>query len=217
MIDLSKMTKQEKVDYIFSGSGSRFEWITNGSLGDIDIFLKGVSQKGNGGNHSVPILISTAIEFVSALNSGITKYNQTNKKRYNAPKNVKKFVSKYFKSPYSDFPYLLWDGARNGLTHTFSTKTIRCQGINIVFIFTFSSSRNKPSFKLKSDFEISINIFNFNSELKEAVERYRLELKNDESMQNNFIDAWSSIENHQKQCDAIQSSEFNLLLSKITL
>ena len=78
MIDLTKMKKDEKIKYIFSPdpkihNSIRFDWITSDLLGDLDIFLREIEINKGGGTHSVPILSTTALEFISALYSGWTK------------------------------------------------------------------------------------------------------------------------------------------------
>ena len=95
MKDIELMTEEEKRKYIFEGtsfeSHTRFNWITDGLLGDIRTFLDGIEyfiiqKKGEpaeksprgGGNLSVPILINTALEFVAALYTGKTNYMEFN-------------------------------------------------------------------------------------------------------------------------------------------
>jgi len=88
--DLEKMSPEQMRWYIFGDTRfegrPRFTWITDCLLGDIRTFLDGIekatgtNQKiaGNlprgGGNLSVPILISTALEFIAELYAGNTKY-----------------------------------------------------------------------------------------------------------------------------------------------
>lgn len=107
---LANMTKIEKYDYIFAPDPNRnneirFDWIYHGLLGDIQTFLDGVENfiqdKGKfsdnlprgGGNLSVPILVNTGLEFVSALYVGKTEYKDG--RNYNATENVTKFVSDF--------------------------------------------------------------------------------------------------------------------------
>ncbi len=86
MKDPEKMTREEKSWYIFEDTSfegrPRFKWITDCLLGDIRTFLDGIESYTDnkekfagklprgGGNLSVPILISTALEFVTALYAG---------------------------------------------------------------------------------------------------------------------------------------------------
>ena len=94
---MTALSGDRKIDYIFGKASGRFDWITNGLLGDMKIFLDGVSNNKGGGNHSVPILISTALEFLSALYAGETKYGgKTSTNSYNASSNVEKFVKNFF-------------------------------------------------------------------------------------------------------------------------
>lgn len=90
MKDTERMDSEEKYKYIFEDTSfenrTLVNWITNCLLGDIRTYLKGIkkficensdgtSEKTlGGGNLSVPILISSALEFVSGLYAGNTSY-----------------------------------------------------------------------------------------------------------------------------------------------
>jgi len=89
MKDVEGMSKEEKHWYIFEDKSfenrPRVKWITDCLLGDIRTFLYGIENRikekhagkafSDGfGNLSVPVLISTALEFVAALYTGKTKY-----------------------------------------------------------------------------------------------------------------------------------------------
>lgn len=157
MKDTEEMNKEEKHRYIFEDTSfegrPRFNWITDCLLGDIRTFLDGIEyfiiqKKGEpagkrprgGGNLSVPILIHTALEFVSRLYVGETKFNGG----YNATENAKKFIMRYFPEKYKEIPLLLWDGIRNGLIHTFSPKPFTYKGNYIRFQF-YVEDQNFPS------------------------------------------------------------------------
>ena len=90
MKDTEIMTEEEKRKYIFEDTRFEgrppFNWITDCLLGDIRTFLDGIEyfiiqKKGGpagksprgGGNLSVPILINTALEFISDLYAGKTQ------------------------------------------------------------------------------------------------------------------------------------------------
>lgn len=87
-----RMNKGEKRRYIFEDTSfegsTRSKWITDNLLGDIRTFLDGIEYKGEpagkrprgGGNLSVPILINTALEFVSELYAGKTEAMEKDKK-----------------------------------------------------------------------------------------------------------------------------------------
>ena len=84
------MTSEGKHKYIFEDTSfegrPRFKWITDCLLGDIRTFLDGIENVTDnkdkiarktfrgGGNLTVPILINTALELVSELYAGKTKY-----------------------------------------------------------------------------------------------------------------------------------------------
>ena len=120
MKDPAKMTKIEKYNYIFAldpnrNNEIRFDWIYCCLLGDIQTFLGGVENfiqnkeifydnlPRGGGNLSIPILISTALEFVSALYVGKTSYND---KGYIATENVKEFIVRFLPDHYKKLPFL---------------------------------------------------------------------------------------------------------------
>jgi hypothetical protein len=90
MKDPERRIMDEKRKYIFEDTSfekrTRVNWITDCLLGDIRTYLKGIkkiiyeNRDGTsekllgGGNLSVPILISSALEFVSELYAGNTSY-----------------------------------------------------------------------------------------------------------------------------------------------
>jgi hypothetical protein len=90
------VNKEEKIDYIFGVHPNqpiknRFEWLNGALLNDIQTFIDGIDRFPNGtsesylrnhhggGNLSIPILICTGLEFVSALYVGKTKYMAHNR------------------------------------------------------------------------------------------------------------------------------------------
>lgn len=218
-----KMTSEEKYRYIFEDN--RFEnrtcfgWITDCLLGDIRTFLDGIENYTDNkekfafkplprgaGNLSAPILIHTALEFVSRLYVGETKFRSS--EGYNAKENVKEFIKEFFPKKYKEIPLLLWDGIRNGLVHTFSPKPFKYQNNYIRFQF-YVEDRNVPSHikKDKDTIWISINVFELYRILENAVKDYRDELKNDEGRQDKFIKAWSSIEEDFRR-EIAENSEY---------
>jgi hypothetical protein len=118
----SGMTPQEKKVYIFAPrDGLGFNWIEQDLLGDIQTFVDGVERyiqdrsspdgipRGSG-NLSLPILVCTALELVSALFTGKTVAT-------NNTDNVEKFIKKYYPDPYKEIPRIFWDGIRNGVVY----------------------------------------------------------------------------------------------------
>lgn len=67
------------------------------------------------------------------------------KEDYDATKNAKEFIPRYFPEEYKDIPSLLWDGIRNGLVHTFSPKPFTYKGSFIRFQF-YVEDQNFPSY-----------------------------------------------------------------------
>lgn len=229
MKDPSQMSEVEKYNYIFQVDASRkdirFNWISNCLLGDIQTYLDGIENfiqnkekiskdhlPRGGGNLSLPILISTAIEFVSALYVGKTKYTDN----YNATENVKEFIEDFFPESYNKFPLLLWDGIRNGIVHTFSPKPFECQGNHIRFQF-FVEDKRAPSdvIKIENTLLIRINAIELYRVLNGAIDKYRRTLESDETLQNHFILVWSPIEDdiHNIDKDREKSLEVKWLLS----
>ncbi|MGB2843119.1 MAG: hypothetical protein WBC40_11705 [Halobacteriota archaeon] len=218
------MTNEEKYRYIFENTSfegrPRVKWITDCLLGDIRTFLDSIENYTDnkekfafkplprgGGNLSTPILISTALEFVSRLYIGETKFRSS--EGYNAKENTKKFIEKFFPEKYKEIPQLLWDGIRNGLVHTFSPKPFKYQNNSIRFQF-YVEDRNIPSHikKAKDTIVISINVFELYKILENAIKDYLDELKNNEDdLQDNFIKAWSSIEEDFRR-EITENSEY---------
>ena len=221
MKDPEKMTKEEKYRYIFEEGRPLVKWITDCLLGDIRTFLDGIEnyidnkerfafkpRPRGGGNLSVPILICTALEFISRLYIGETKFISS--EGYNAKENTKKFIEKYFPEKYKAIPSLLWDGIRNGLVHTFSPKPFKYENNYIRFQF-YVEDRNIPSHikKVNDTIVISINVFELYKILENAIENYLEELKKDENeaLRDKFIKAWSSIE-EDFQREIAKNSEY---------
>jgi len=229
MKDPLQMSKEEKYNYIFQvdppRKDTRFNWINNCLLGDIQTYLDSIENfiqnkekiskdrlPRGGGNLSLPILISTALEFVSALYIGKTKYTGN----YDATKNVKEFIEDFFPESYNKFPLLLWDGIRNGIVHTFSPKPFEYQRNYIRFQF-FVEDKRTPSevIKIENTLLIRINAIELFRLLNEAINKYRKTLEQDETRQNHFIFVWSSIEDYIRNIDGDRekSSEAKWLLS----
>ena len=99
-------------------------------------------------------------------------------------------------------PSLLWDGIRNGLVHTFSTKPFK-YGNNYIRFQFYVEDRNIPSRikKVNDTIMISINVFELYRILENAIENYLEELKKDENeaLRDNFIKAWSSIDEYLRE------------------
>jgi len=113
---------------------------------------------------------------------------------------------------------LLWDGIRNGIVHTFSPKPFeyRRKKIRLQF-YVEDRTRKAHAAKINSTVLIRINAFELYEFLKKAIEKYRKELKTDANLQDNFILAWSSIEEYSRNInsDTEKSNEANFLLSEL--
>ena len=297
MEDLEKMTTDEKRRYIFEDTSfegrPRSKWIIDCLLGDIQTFFDGIEifiknkeksgKREGGGNLSVPILISTALEFVAALYAGKTNYilcfsediseelreewnqlkieNLTNRLRemikskglkineratiasisknrieidkyqikkeggklnvyenYNATDNVRTFIKDFFPKEYKGIPLLLWDGVRNGLVHSFYPKSFSFQRSSqrseryIQFQFYVEDKNISSHFNKDNDtIWICINVFELYRVVKKAIEDYLDKLKHDETLQDRFIKAWSSVEDYRDKADSNQLDEIEKL------
>jgi len=104
------MNKEERLDYIFGDHNddyiaNRVGWL-NALLSDIRALIDGgqgfvkdeikpmLEGSYGGGNLSIPILVCTGLELLSALYVGKTKYMVSSE--YNATENVRKFVNHFF-------------------------------------------------------------------------------------------------------------------------
>ncbi|MCW7076916.1 MAG: hypothetical protein OCU18_06480 [Candidatus Syntrophoarchaeum sp.] len=134
---------------------------------------------------------------------------------YDAKSNVKKFIEHFFPEVYKKIPTILWDGVRNGLVHTFYPKTFSLQGNKqnsderLQFQF-YVEDRNIPSHIKKrqnNTILISINVFELYRVLEKAIDDYLDKLRHDETLQDKFIRAWSSIEDYIDKADSNQSEE----------
>jgi hypothetical protein len=225
--------KEEKLDYIFGNHPAnpiqnRFGWLNAALLGDIQTFIEGIKAILNGtakssqndvyggGNLSIPILVCTGLELVSALYVGETKYKSGRK--YNAAENVEAFVNRFFPSHGKKIPRLLWDGVRNGIDHLFNPKPFQYSQNRIQFTFYVQDSRVLTHVTKSKDLVlIRVNSIEFYLVLKQAINNYRIELTNDEELQCHFINAWQSIENHVQHiaCKSKTATELEYLLKQL--
>jgi hypothetical protein len=230
---MEKVDKEEKLDYIFGNHPAqpvqnRFGWLDAALLGDIQTFVDGIKiilsttarssidDVHGGGNLSIPILVCTGLELVSALYVGKTKYKSGSE--YDATENVEKFINRFFPNHGKKIPRLLWDGVRNGVDHLFNPKPFQYSHRRILFTFYVQDNR-VPSCVTKSKglVTIKINSIEFYLVLKQAINNYRIELTNDEELQCHFISAWKSIENHVQEIASNKktSSELEYLLNEL--
>jgi|SRR5215207_1292529 hypothetical protein len=218
------MNETERLDYIFGHHTNepivnRFGWLES-LLGDIKTFentLRECSQLvEGGGNLSIPILVCTGLELVSALYVGKTSYILNS--NYNTLENVEKFINHFFPSGARKIPRLIWDGVRNGVDHLFIPKSMRCSPMLVQFTF-YVQNATMPSTVAKVDnmIIIRLNSIEFFHTLRQAIQKYRIELERDENLQKNFIDAWKSIEGYVRNItdDHQKSGEVQYLLNEL--
>ena len=213
------LNRSQRRDYIFKDDPkspvvNRFNWIEGALLGDIQTFVDGIqdlvakkrmptsTEPRGSGNVSLPILVNTGLELVSAMHAGATKYRG---RGYSADENVASFVKAYFPGNSKLIARIMWDSTRNGLTHLFSPKVMRRRNDYILFTFYVQDSRIKS--KVVKDGKTIVVWFNsieYYHVLKKAVADYKAALLTDRQLQIKFIRAWKSIERHVKNLDQDQ-------------
>jgi transposase len=211
------LNRTKRLDYIFGNHANtpvnnRFGWLEEALLGDIQTFIDGINdlvrgrrwptptKPRGGGNVSLPILVNTGLELVSALNAGTTKYRK--RVRYDADENVALFVRTYFPGRSGKIPHIIWDATRNGLTHIFAPKAMRRRKEYIRFSF-FVQDQRVPSNVAKSGrtLVVSFNSIEYYRVFRRAIAAYKRVLLRDRLTQIRFISAWKSIERHVKDLD----------------
>jgi hypothetical protein len=210
VIDPQKMSAAERHNYIFGIQKNyyvvtRFGWFES-LESDIRTLIEGGQYLKNipsielgghfgAGNVSIPILICIGLELASALYTG--KTNVKDKSEYHADENVRQFVETYFPKQGVKIPLLIWDGIRNGNTHLFMPKIIKVNDTIVKFTFGVSMSPYKLSYVLRrnNDIHIMFNGIEFYRIFRSAIEQYGRDLEHDDTLQNNFINAWESIDN----------------------
>lgn len=210
ILELSQ--EAERLEYIFCTHVeepivNRFGWLY-ALLSDIRTCLDGFAKLNDvklifpkdiplgGGNLSIPILVCTGLELLSALYSGKTKY--LNEKNYNAEENVIKFINDFFPEHVKRIPRILWDSVRNGIDHMFIPKPVQCAQYRINFIFRRDVQSVSDIIRRGNTIFISIAAISFYTALRQAIENYKNVLQKDEILQCNFINAWSSIEEYSR-------------------
>jgi hypothetical protein len=167
-----------------------------------------------GGNLSIPILICTGLELVSALHAGKTDYPPN--AGYNATNNVACFLKEYFPSHAGMIPRLTWDGVRNGVDHLFIPKSMQHPQTRIQFAFYVQGPSSVTKDK-NNNIIIQINSIEFYNTFRQAINNYKIDLEKKTSYQQRFKDAWNSIENYLRDItkDPQKSGEVQHLLSEL--
>jgi hypothetical protein len=219
------MTPSQKLQYI----QKNITWLSEALLGDLRTFQDGIelylknktnrlyTKKRGGGNVAFIIPLTTALELASALYTGRTLYKDD--RAYNATENVKQFVERYFPGKGGQIPLLLWDGIRNGVDHLFVPKRTR-RGNDLIEIKFFVDPPSAPSTvkKLDSKICVKINSLEFYNITKQAIKKYKKQLKSDSNLQDKFIEAWESIKNYTREInegDEERSKEIDTLLREL--
>lgn len=223
------MNPQQRLGYIFNNvdnrTGKRFDWI-HAIINDIQSLIDGSTgfKKGNiiptsgrdlgGGNVSISLLVCTGLELVSALHAGKTAYPPFT--GYNATDNVGHFITNFFPIHAQKIPRLIWEGVRNGVDHLFIPYSMTCGQVSIDFKFVMTP----PSEIIKDNINsnmiiIRINSIEFCDALRSAINNYGSQLKTDQGLQINFINAWESIKPKSIDNDFQKSIEVSYLLNEL--
>ncbi|MGH9987047.1 MAG: hypothetical protein ACRD8W_24135 [Nitrososphaeraceae archaeon] len=219
----------ERLEYVFCTHQhefiqNRFGWIQDALIEDIQSYIDGTQaildgkittgHHPAGGNLSIPILVCTGLELVSALYVGMTKY--LDEKNYRAEDNVAKFIDNFFPEHLKNIPRILWDGVRNGIDHLFVPKSMQCAQNRIHFNFR-REEQNSDVYPVHDIIIISINVITFHGALRQAIADYKKKLQNDDELQSKFINAWSSIEeyHHSITNDNRKINELNHLIEQL--
>jgi hypothetical protein len=212
MIDANaKRTRDGRLNYIFPHCWSWIECL----LGEIRTMLQGMAyyhkaeghktptgESLGGGNIAVPILVTTALEFVSRLYCGTTGTRK--QEGYDAAHNVECFLtSGLFEGAASQAPRLIWNAVRNGLHHNFwaNTHSYDSNGHHYRFFFRFASIEvpQAPCVAAMLDgdeVQIIIAAADLAASIERAIEKYGTQLLRDDKLQENFIKAWDWLEGY---------------------
>jgi len=186
-----------------NGAASRWEWADEWLLGDMRTFLVGAQQVAptrqafggtlGGGNFSIPLLFTMALEFLGKLHEGDT----FNDKGYVAAYNVSRFMH-HFRGHGQQFCSLLWEFTRNGLHHAFRPHRLAFQGIaNSTLGYVLTSHPEHPSILVKvapDDFYILLNSVDAVGALQDAIEDFANELRNDLAAKQRFAAAFAALD-----------------------
>jgi len=146
------------------------------------------------------------MELAAALYTGRTSY-MTGRRKAVAEDDVAKFIKDFFPSNAQLIPHVIWDSIRNGISHLFSPKSVKYSGYTVDFMF-YVERRTKASHieidRTAKYIHININSIEYFQIFERAVSKYEKALRAHDDLQNNFIDAWKSIETHRRDADTDQ-------------
>jgi hypothetical protein len=199
-------------------------WIEDWLLGDVRTFLLGMETKRRegiqtyqgaslgAGNLSVPILLSTATELLAALYSGSTQYSSG---AYNAADNVACFVKAYWPAHYHRIAHLLWDGMRNGLTHTLSAKWFRSGGGRLDVQFSVEAE-SVVQWRGADHVGLVLSVHELYKIVDESARAYLSDLRNDAELWTRFHRAFHEFVGYRRDVsgDKHKSEELNWLMSQ---
>jgi hypothetical protein len=210
-------------DYVFTEfcplvDGTRWHWIEC-LCADLRTLLMGVRANGGGGNCTFPIAVCAGIDFVSDLYGGDTKYlHETGAcdcpkgQRFSQAALAAAFIQDCFDGLSTEIAPMLWDGMRNGLTHTFMPKGYK-DGESVVRLAFESGEFLVPS-RIERDGDIVrivVNVYSLGKAFGRAVDRYEQLLRTDASRRSNFHKAWRSIEEQAEKAGVDLGTEIAAL------
>lgn len=231
----------DNFDYIFSdpcepiGGGTRWSWV-DGYLSDLEVFLQGLEGCSDGRSLTFSILICSAIDFISDLYAGDTEYRHCKKltkaktcQHSNQTTPAKRcqcnldhtnfeqaivacdFIKDFFDGIAAQIPHLIWDGLRNGMTHTSMPKQFKLGNRKLGFVF-FGAKSNCGLLRIDDRAKIIFGARGLLDALKRAVDRYKGRLESEPDLQAKFRIAWGSIENYTRTIRAGSQYEIEMSL-----
>jgi hypothetical protein len=204
------------------GNTSRWGWTDDWLLGDMRTFLLGAQEavsdptrkafggRLGGGNFSIPVLLTMALELLGRLHEGDTSH--PGKKGYVAAYNVSK-ITHHFHGFAGQFCSLLWELTRNGLHHAFRPHRMYLQGIqNSTLGYVFTCHPQHPSVLVRvaeDDYYIVLNAADAVDALQSSVQDYAKELRCDFAAKQRFAAAFDALEsgNYAVRTDAVEKAE----------
>jgi len=198
-------------DYIFGPDPprhprGRWGWIETCLLGDVRTALDGVAYcyhnpvvrqqleerdriERGGGNLALPVVVWMAVDLVSDLYSG--EADESMRARH--------FIHDFFPGESRAVGWLLWDGMRNAMTHTYLPRSYDLGGGEYLrFVFTSEPCAAGASAIVvdpsSNDIIVHANLFGLYDALRHAVAQYGMQLEACSALQARFRSRWEGIE-----------------------
>jgi len=193
--------------WIFSPSADhnneiRWSWVEDCLLGDLRTFRLGIElnracpelgpslgRSLGGGNFSLSVLVTTAIEYLARLYCGDSWWRPN---EYSAGLNVARFTRAFFSGYSRLIPITLWQTVRNGLHHMFQARMDYRQRA-FTFAFGIDDARVSCISKSGTGLHVQINSLEYLDALERAVVAYKARLETEESLQGRFVKAYRAV------------------------